>query len=195
MNDDTCFCVDVIDEITEDELDDLLDDFKLFINTSEMISETQLDKEFDEFMSENVQEDEVKDDFEELPPKDKLRIRTSIQDPPTNLELKPFPKHLEYAFLEDNSLLPVVVSALLKQNEKERLVLVLKNHKEEFYWKTSNIPGINPSFCKRKINFEDDVNPVIQRQCRLNPNMKEVVKKEIIKLLDAGIIYDIEDSH
>ncbi|GJZ94728.1 reverse transcriptase domain-containing protein [Tanacetum coccineum] len=132
VNDDTCFRMDVIDEITEDELDALLDDSKPFLNTSKKISETPLDKEFDEFMSGNVQEDEVKDDFEELPPKDELTIRTSIQDPPTDLEMKPLPKHLEYAFLEENSLLPIVISALLKQNEKERLVLVLKNHKEAF---------------------------------------------------------------
>ncbi|GKF78671.1 reverse transcriptase domain-containing protein [Tanacetum coccineum] len=74
VNDDTCFRMDVIDEITEDELDALLDDSKPFLNTSEKISETSLDKELYEFMSGNVQEDEVKDDFEELPPKDKLRI-------------------------------------------------------------------------------------------------------------------------
>ncbi|GJS50636.1 reverse transcriptase domain-containing protein [Tanacetum coccineum] len=194
VNDDTCFRMDVIDEITEDELDALLDDSKPFLNTSKKISETPLDKEFDEFMSGNVQEDEVKDNFEELPPKDELRIRTSIQDPPTDLELKPLPKHLEYDFLEENSLLPVVISALLEQNEKERLVLILKNHKEAFAWKTSDIPVISPSFCKHKINFEDDVKPVIQRQRRLNPNMKKVIKKEIIKLLDEGIIYAIEDS-
>ncbi|GKB08504.1 reverse transcriptase domain-containing protein [Tanacetum coccineum] len=78
VNDDTCFRMDVIDEITKDELDDLLDDSKPFLNTLEKISETPLDKEFNEFMSGNVQEDEVKDDFEELPLKDELRIRTSI---------------------------------------------------------------------------------------------------------------------
>ncbi|GJT08142.1 reverse transcriptase domain-containing protein [Tanacetum coccineum] len=98
VNDDTCFRMDVIIEITEDELYALLDDSKPFLNTSEKISETPLNKEFYEFMSGNVQKDEVKDDFEELPPKDKLRIRTSIQDPPTDLEMKPLPKHLEYAF-------------------------------------------------------------------------------------------------
>ncbi|GJT09789.1 reverse transcriptase domain-containing protein [Tanacetum coccineum] len=102
-------------------------------------------------------------------------------------------KHLEYAFLEENSLLVVVISTLLEQNEKERLVSLLKNHKEAFAWKTSDILGISPSFCKHKIYFEDDVKPVIQRQSRLKPNMKEIVKKEIIKLLDAGIIYAIED--
>ncbi|GJU05026.1 reverse transcriptase domain-containing protein [Tanacetum coccineum] len=127
MNDDTCFRMDVVDEITDDQFDALLDDSKPFPNTSEKISETSLDKEFDEFMSGNIQEDKVKDDFEKLPPIDELRIRTSIQDPPTDLELKPLPKHLEYAFLEENSLLPVVISALLKQNEKERLVSVLKH--------------------------------------------------------------------
>ncbi|GKE15451.1 hypothetical protein Tco_1423028, partial [Tanacetum coccineum] len=114
VNDDTCFRMDVIDEITKDELDALLDDSKPFLNTSEKISETPLDKEFDEFMSGNVQEDEVKDNFKELPPKDELRIRTSIQDPPTDLEMKPLPIHLEYAFLEENSLFSVVISALLE---------------------------------------------------------------------------------
>ncbi|GKB52710.1 hypothetical protein Tco_0903463 [Tanacetum coccineum] len=113
VNDDTCFRMDVVDEITEDAFDALLDDSKPFLNTSEKISETSIDKEFDEFMSENVQEDEVKYDFEELTPKVELRIRTYIQDPPTDLELKPLPKHLEDAFMEENSLLPVVISALL----------------------------------------------------------------------------------
>ncbi|GJV52602.1 reverse transcriptase domain-containing protein [Tanacetum coccineum] len=87
LNDDTCFCMDVIDEVTEDELDALLEDSKPFLSTSEKISETPLDKEFEEFMTGNVQEDEVKDDFEELPPKDELRIKTSIQDPLINYPL------------------------------------------------------------------------------------------------------------
>nr|GEU67679.1 hypothetical protein [Tanacetum cinerariifolium] len=56
VNDDTCFRMDIINEITEDELDDLINDSKSFLNTSEKISETPLDKEFDEFMSRNVQE-------------------------------------------------------------------------------------------------------------------------------------------
>nr|GEV52297.1 reverse transcriptase domain-containing protein [Tanacetum cinerariifolium] len=144
---------------------------------------------------ENVQEDEVKDDFEELPPEDELRIKKSIQDRPTDLEMKPLLKHLEYAFLDKNSLLPVVILALLKQDEKERLDSILKNHKEAFAWKTFDILGISLSFCKHKINFEDNVKPVIQRQRRLNPNMKEVIIKEIIKLLDVCIIYAIEDNH
>ncbi|GJY99725.1 reverse transcriptase domain-containing protein [Tanacetum coccineum] len=74
LNDDTCLRMDIIDEVTDDELDALVDNSKPFLSTFEKISETPLDKEFKEFMTGNVQEDEVKDDFEELPPKDELRI-------------------------------------------------------------------------------------------------------------------------
>ena len=114
-----------------------------------------------------------------------MKIKTSLEEPPTDLELKPLPKNLEYAYLEENSLLPVVISSLLERNQKEILVSVLKKHKRAFAWKTSDIPGISPDFCKHKINCEEDSKPVVERQRRLNPNMKEVVKKEIIKLLDA----------
>ncbi|GKC99314.1 reverse transcriptase domain-containing protein, partial [Tanacetum coccineum] len=119
------------------------------------------------------QDEEVNDNFKKLPLDEQLRIKTSIQEPPTDLEMKSMPKHLEYAFLEKDSLLLVIISALLEADEKKRISL---------------------SFCKNKINFKDDAKLVIQRQRQLNPNMKEVMKKEIIKLLDAGIIYPIEDS-
>ncbi|GJX88833.1 hypothetical protein Tco_0340847 [Tanacetum coccineum] len=104
-------------------------------------------------------EEEVEDNSKELPLEENLIIKTSIQDPPTDLEMKPLPKHLEYAFLEKYYLLPVVISVLLKDDEKKRLVSVLKKHKEAFAWKTSDILGISPSFCKHKINFEDDAKP------------------------------------
>ncbi|GJT52841.1 hypothetical protein Tco_0978998 [Tanacetum coccineum] len=78
------------------------------------------------------QEEEVEDNFKELPLEENLRNKTSIQDPPTDLELKSLPKHLEYAFLEKDSLLLVVISALLKDDEKKRLISVLKRHKEAF---------------------------------------------------------------
>ncbi|GJQ96859.1 reverse transcriptase domain-containing protein [Tanacetum coccineum] len=133
-NDDTFFRIDVIDEVTEEELDALLDDSESFLSTSEKINETSLDKEFEEFMAVDVeeipeQEEEVEDNFEEFPLEENLRIKTSIQDPPTDVEMKPLPKHLEYSFLEKDSLLSVVISALLKDDEKKRLVSVLKNYK------------------------------------------------------------------
>ncbi|GJU34903.1 hypothetical protein Tco_1183257 [Tanacetum coccineum] len=70
--------------------------------------------------------------------------------------MKPLPTHLEYAYLEKDSLLLVIIAFHLKVDENERLVSVLKNYKEDFAWKTSNIPGISSNFCKHKINFKDD---------------------------------------
>ncbi|GKA56753.1 reverse transcriptase domain-containing protein, partial [Tanacetum coccineum] len=78
--------------------------------------------------------------------------------------------------------------------KKNKLISVLKKHKQAFSWKTTDIPGICPSFYKYKIQLLDDKKPVVQKQRRLNPNMQEVVKKEITKLMDTGIIYPIADS-
>ncbi|GJS49210.1 reverse transcriptase domain-containing protein [Tanacetum coccineum] len=58
----------------------------------------------------------------------------------------------------------------------------------------TDIPGICPSFCKHKIQLLDDKKPIVQKQRRLNPNMQEVVKKEIVKLLYTDTIYPIADS-
>ncbi|GJZ45486.1 reverse transcriptase domain-containing protein [Tanacetum coccineum] len=113
---------------------------------------------------------------------------------PTNLELKPLPDNLEYVFLEEPSFIPVIISSKLSAQKKSKLVSVLKKHKEAFAWKTTDIPGICPSFCKHKIQLLDDKKPDVQKQRMLNPNMQQVVKKEIMKLLDIGIIYPISDS-
>jgi hypothetical protein len=45
-----------------------------------------------------------------------------------------------------------------------------------------------------KIHLEEDTKPSRESQRRLNPTMQEVVRGEVIKLLDAGIIYPISDS-
>ncbi|GKB69561.1 hypothetical protein Tco_0930973 [Tanacetum coccineum] len=142
---------------------------------------------------------ESESDFEE-PPFEKItintdyKIKTSLKEPPTDLELKPLPDNLEYVFLEELSFLPVIISSQLSAQNKSKLVSVLKKHKEAFAWKTTDIPGICPSFYKHKIQLLDDKKPVVQKQRRLNLNMQEVVKKEIMKLLDTGIIYSIVDS-
>nr|GEV55700.1 reverse transcriptase domain-containing protein [Tanacetum cinerariifolium] len=68
-NDDTCFRMDVIDEVTKEELDALLANSKPFLNTSKTINETSLDKEFMAVDVKEIpkQEEEVEDNFEELP--------------------------------------------------------------------------------------------------------------------------------
>ncbi|GJS96098.1 reverse transcriptase domain-containing protein [Tanacetum coccineum] len=140
------------------------------------------------------------DPFSQLiPPKFKKQInnvesvKTSIEEPP-DLELKDLPSHLEYAFLEKDNKLPVIISKDLKEDEKVKLIEVLKAHKSALAWKISDIKGIDPKFCTHKILMEDDFKPVVQMQRRVNPKIHEVIKKEVIKLLDAGLIYPISDS-
>ncbi|GJZ91167.1 hypothetical protein Tco_0663094 [Tanacetum coccineum] len=120
-------------------------------------------------------------------------IKFSIDDP-LELELKDLPSHLEYAFLEGTDKLPVIISKELKDEEKATLLKVLKSHKRAIAWKISDIKGIYPSFCTHKILMKDDFKPAVQHQRRVNPKIHEVIKKEVIKLLDARLIYPISDS-
>ncbi|GJR80220.1 reverse transcriptase domain-containing protein [Tanacetum coccineum] len=124
---------------------------------------------------------------------DVTMTKPSIEEPP-ELELKDLPSHLEYAFLEGTDKLPVIISKELKEEEKATLEKVLKSHKWAIAWKISDIKGIDPSFCTHKILMEDDFKPAVQHQRRVNPKIHEVIKKEVIKLLDAGLIYPISDS-
>ncbi|XP_076910185.1 uncharacterized protein LOC143567730 [Bidens hawaiensis] len=119
--------------------------------------------------------------------------RPSIEAP-TSLKLKELPPHLEYAFLDGDANLPVIISSQLTDDEKLRLVDVLMARKHAISWKLMDIQGIRPNFCTHRILMEDEYKPAIQPQRRLNPNMSEVVKKEVIKLLDACLIYPISDS-
>ncbi|GJS61107.1 reverse transcriptase domain-containing protein [Tanacetum coccineum] len=70
-------------------------------------------------------------------------VKSSIDEPP-ELELKDLPSHLEYAFLEGTNKLPVIIAKNLKDKEKERLIKVLKSHKQAIAWKLSDIKGIDP---------------------------------------------------
>nr|GFA85575.1 reverse transcriptase domain-containing protein [Tanacetum cinerariifolium] len=66
------------------------------------------------------------------------------------------PPHLEYAFLEGDDKLPVIISKDLCVEEKAALIKVLKSHKQAIAWKLSDIKGINPEFYTHKILMEDD---------------------------------------
>ncbi|GKB20153.1 reverse transcriptase domain-containing protein [Tanacetum coccineum] len=119
--------------------------------------------------------------------------KSSIDEPP-EVELKDLPPHLEYAFLEGDNKLPVIIAKDLSVEEKAALIKVLKSHKRAIAWKLSDIKGINPEFCTHKILMEEDYKPAVQHQRRVNPKIHDVIKKEVEKLLDAGLIYPISDS-
>ncbi|XP_027099229.2 uncharacterized protein [Coffea arabica] len=126
-------------------------------------------------------------------PEPHLKLLPSIVQAP-EVELKPLPEHLKYAFLGEKETLPVIISSKLSPTEEDKLLRVLREHKEAIGWTIADIKGISPSVCMHRIRLEEDARPIRQPQRRLNPIMMEVVKKEVIKLLDVGIIFSISDS-
>ncbi|GJQ89876.1 reverse transcriptase domain-containing protein [Tanacetum coccineum] len=130
---------------------------------------------------------------EELKVVEAKTVKSSFDEPP-EVELKDLPPHLEYAFLEGDDKLPVIIAKDLKDEEKAALIKVLKSHKRAIAWKLSDIKGVDPEFCTHKILMEEDYEPTVQSQRRVNPKIHDVIKKEVEKLLDAGLIYPISDS-
>ncbi|GJW99832.1 reverse transcriptase domain-containing protein [Tanacetum coccineum] len=119
--------------------------------------------------------------------------KSSIDEPP-EVELKDLPPYLEYAFLEGDDKLPIIIAKYLSVEENVALIKVLKSHKRAITWKLSDIKGINPKFCTHKILMEEDYKPAVQHQRWVNPKIHDVIKKEVEKLLVAGLIYLISDS-
>nr|GEZ24734.1 DNA-directed DNA polymerase [Tanacetum cinerariifolium] len=119
--------------------------------------------------------------------------KSSIDEPP-EVELKDLPPHLEYIFLEGDDKLPVIIAKDLSVEEKTALIMVLKLHKRAIAWKLFDIKGIDPEFCTHKILMEEDFKLAVQHQRRVNPKIHDVIKQEVLKLLDAGLIYPIYDS-
>ena len=120
-------------------------------------------------------------------------LKLSLTEPP-QLELKPLLENLKYVFLGPSNTLPVIISSCLTTDQEKQLLKVLKECKSALEWSIADIKGISPSICMHKIILEPNTEPVRDKQRRLNPNMLEVVKKEIVKLLDFGMIYAISDS-
>ncbi|CAN6685907.1 unnamed protein product [Malus baccata var. baccata] len=116
--------------------------------------------------------------FESIPISTNKLLPSIVQAP--ILDLKPLPSHLKYIFLGENKTLPAIISSSLTAQEEEKLVRVLKKFKSALGWTLADI--------------KDGAKPTREAQRRLNPPMMEVVKKEIIKLLDCGVIYPISDS-
>nr|GEY02698.1 reverse transcriptase domain-containing protein [Tanacetum cinerariifolium] len=92
--------------------------------------------------------------------------------------LKDLPPYLEYAFLEGDDKLPIIIAKDLSVKKKTALITVLKSHKRAITWKLSDIKGIDPEFCTHKILMEEDFKPVVQHQRRVNPKIHDVIKQE-----------------
>nr|GEV13702.1 reverse transcriptase domain-containing protein [Tanacetum cinerariifolium] len=145
------------------ESDFFLEEIKDFLNDDSIptgIENFVYDPKGDIFFLEKF----LKEDPFSLPPRDlkvaeESKDKSSVEEP-LELVLKELPSHLEYAFLEDSNKLPIIIA--------------------------KNLKGIDPRFYTHKILMEDDYKPTVQSQRRLNPKIHDVIKKEVIKLLDAG---------
>jgi hypothetical protein len=109
-------------------------------------------------------------------------------------DLKPLPDDLKYAYINDKKKCPVIISSKLSGKEEERLLEILRKHRGAIGYTLDDLKGISPTICQHAINMEPDAKPVVKHQRRLIPKIKEVVRNEVLKLIDAGIIYPIADS-
>ena len=130
--------------------------------------------------------------FEPLRSEDDPKDTTPSEE--VKLELKPLPSNLRYAFLESDSKFPFIVNSSLSNDYVDALCDKLLDLKNAIGYSINDLKGIGPNVCMHRILLEDHAKPTIEGQRRLNPTLKEVVRKEIIKLLDNGIIYSISDS-
>jgi hypothetical protein len=108
--------------------------------------------------------------------------------------LKPLPKGLKYEFLGPDKTYPVIVSDELCPEQNEKLLILLKIHRKVIEYSINDVKGPSPAFCTHRIPMEDQCKPIVDHQRRLTHAMRVVVKKEVIKLLDAGIIYPVPHS-
>ncbi|GJY94143.1 reverse transcriptase domain-containing protein [Tanacetum coccineum] len=135
-NDDTFFNIDVIDEILEEDFDALLDEGSKTLHSIEgTLLKEEIFVEFDEFMAMTADENSDSEYDTEDPPFEKItintnyKIKTSIEEPLTDLELKPLPDNLEYVFLEEPSFLPVIISSHFWKNPLFFPLYIVKTHK------------------------------------------------------------------
>jgi hypothetical protein len=114
-------------------------------------------------------------------PKEKLleEEEISIAEP----ELKPLPSGLKYAFLNNDQDSSVIISDKLSQKESLRLITVLKKHHAVFGYSLHDLKGISHVLCTHRIPTDPEITPSREPQRRLNNAMRDVVKKEVLKLL------------
>ncbi|CAN6723485.1 unnamed protein product [Malus baccata var. baccata] len=210
----SCFSIDILDSLAQEYLEELNDNALETIITRGMelnnkgatpmlthgtLEEFHAIPPYEEFIKmvaalESLPKDDGKpSNFESIPVSTNKILPSVIQAPTP--ELKPLPSHLKYVFLGEQETLPVIVSSSLTAQEEDKLVRVLKEFKSVIGWTLADIKGISHTTCMHHIFLEEGAKPTRVVQGRLNPPMMEVVKNEIIKLLDCGVIYPISDSH
>ena len=110
------------------------------------------------------------------------------------LILKELPMHLKYTFLEEEKSKPIIITVDLTLEKEKKVMEILRKHKEAIAWSVEDLKGINLSICMHKILMEENARTSIEHQRRLNSVMKEVMRKKVLKWLNAGFLYVFSDS-
>ncbi|CAJ2663201.1 unnamed protein product [Trifolium pratense] len=192
-----CYRVDVIENIVEETSrveKPVLPMENVIVNSITLVEKGQ-EKEIEECVRqlEALEVEKVQKKIEDLNVTRSGELKEEASAPSAP-ELKELPTHLKYVFLSEKSMHPAIISSSLNALEEEKLLRVLRENKKALGWSISDLKGISPAYCMHKIKLEEEFKPVVQPQRRLNPTMKDVVKKEVTKLLEAGMIYPISDS-
>nr|GEZ14807.1 reverse transcriptase domain-containing protein [Tanacetum cinerariifolium] len=159
-NDDTCFSIDVIDEILEKDFDALLDkESKILHSIEGTLLEEDFFFEFNEFAAMTTDENSKSESDTEEPTFEKIaintdyKIKTSLEEPPTNLEHKPLPDNLEYVFLEKPSFLPIIISSKLSAQNKSKLVSILKKTQASFCLENDRHSWVLVDIVKSRVGY------------------------------------------
>jgi hypothetical protein len=121
-------------------------------------------------------------------------LEQEVKPETSPVELKQLPSGLQYVFLNGDRETPVIVSDKLSNDETRRLVGTLEKYRSIIGYSLKDLKGNSTSLCTHRIPLEQDHKPVREHQRWLNNAVRKVVKKEILKLLKAGVIYPISDS-
>ncbi|XP_026420232.1 uncharacterized protein LOC113316228 [Papaver somniferum] len=201
----SCFLVDVVDSLAQqmfeldgdDALEKALTKSLDCANHNDMKSDIEMCDELKEVICSlaALQEFSPRNDvsYISLPCTNEKLLPSILQAPV--LELKPLPYHLKYVYLGDKEELPVIIAKNLTKVQEENLIRVLREYKSAIGWTIADIKGISPSMCMHRILLEEGAKPTREAQRRLHPPMMEVVKKEILKLLDVGLSIPYPITH
>ncbi|XP_020203614.1 uncharacterized protein LOC109789139 [Cajanus cajan] len=165
-----CFRIDVLDDV-------YLETQSNFKNVSPLEKALfMFDEELDKVIDKEVQDvvDALnKGESSSTNVQSKEELKMEEKDQTVKLELKQLPPQLKYVFLEENGGKPIIISSQLSKEQEDKLIQVIKANEGAIGW---TLKGISLSYCMHTL-LE-----------------KEVVRKEMTKLLEAGMIYPISDS-
>jgi hypothetical protein len=121
-------------------------------------------------------------------------LEQEVKPETSPVELKQLPPGLQYVFLNGDHKTLVIISDKLSNNETQRLVATMEKYRSVIGYSLKDLKGISPSLWTLQIPMEQDHKPICEHQRWLSNAMREVVKKEVLKLLKAGVIFHISDS-